>query len=222
MSLRGREPLDSIKRYFDQNALFFDFGHNGERNFLQNLIDRSFRQSIYLRYSWALSILGDSVAGRKVLDVGCGPGRYCVALAKAGAERVVGVDVSPRMLEMAAENAKSAGVVECCDFLLGDFLALDLSEKFDFSLAMGFFDYVREPKAFLRKLAGLTRQEILLSFPVMWHWLTPQRRLRYLCRGITLSFYTKRQIVQALSGSRLAVSRMERLGRDFVVSGVRL
>jgi ubiquinone/menaquinone biosynthesis C-methylase UbiE len=47
--------------------------------------------------------------GARILDVGCGPGRHSVALAKAGLN-VTGVDVSLRFLEIAGEAARAAGV----------------------------------------------------------------------------------------------------------------
>lgn len=46
-----------------------------------------------------LALLGD-VAGLRVLDAGCGEGRFSRMLAERGA-RVVGVDVSARMVELA-------------------------------------------------------------------------------------------------------------------------
>ncbi|MEI6501496.1 MAG: class I SAM-dependent methyltransferase [Armatimonadota bacterium] len=45
----------------------------------------------------------------RVLDLGCGPGREAIALAKLGYQ-VVGVDVSGPVLECARENAVEAGV----------------------------------------------------------------------------------------------------------------
>jgi malonyl-CoA O-methyltransferase len=42
------------------------------------------------------------VQGARVLDAGCGTGRYCDVLAAAGAARVVGLDRSPAMLRRAA------------------------------------------------------------------------------------------------------------------------
>jgi ubiquinone/menaquinone biosynthesis C-methylase UbiE len=63
---------------------------------------------------WALFELlvreGDLV-GRRVLDVGCGTGRWSAALAERGS-RVWGIDVSPEMVELARQrgvNAKRAG-----------------------------------------------------------------------------------------------------------------
>lgn len=45
--------------------------------------------------------LAGEVAGREVLDVGCGTGRHAIRLARAGA-RVTGIDFSPGMLARAA------------------------------------------------------------------------------------------------------------------------
>ena len=47
--------------------------------------------------------------GSRVLDVGCGPGRHAVRLAQAGLA-VTGIDVSQRFLDIAAEEARGAGV----------------------------------------------------------------------------------------------------------------
>ena len=44
-----------------------------------------------------------------VMDFGCGPGFFLIPLAKV-AGRAIGVDVSPRMLEKAAQHAKKKGV----------------------------------------------------------------------------------------------------------------
>lgn len=44
-----------------------------------------------------------------ILDIGCGAGRYAIALAKI-AKKVVGVDFSGKMIEYAEEGAESAGV----------------------------------------------------------------------------------------------------------------
>ena len=55
-----------------------------------------------------LGVLGD-VAGRDVLELGCGAAQWSIALAKRGA-RVVGVDNSERQLENARELMRQAGV----------------------------------------------------------------------------------------------------------------
>jgi ubiquinone/menaquinone biosynthesis C-methylase UbiE len=61
--------------------------------------DRELNPLIALEESITLDLI-DDVRNQRVLDVGCGTGRYCELLAKRGAE-VVGIDPSPRMLEYA-------------------------------------------------------------------------------------------------------------------------
>lgn len=57
-------------------------------------------------------MLGELLAGEKVVDVGCGAGTDSViAAGMVGAEgQVVGVDMTPAMLEKAAHGAEQAGL----------------------------------------------------------------------------------------------------------------
>lgn len=67
------------------------------------------------------ALLGD-VAGKRVLDAGCGTGRHTQWLAQQGA-RVVGVDPSPEMLAHA--RAKCPGV----EFIAGTFAPLPVPDR---------------------------------------------------------------------------------------------
>jgi predicted nicotinamide N-methyase len=63
------------------------------------------------------------VAGRRVLDVGCGSGLVAIAAAKAGAARVTANDIDPYALGAVALNARANGVsvvVDEGDLLDGD------------------------------------------------------------------------------------------------------
>ena len=55
-----------------------------------------------------LRVLGD-VAGKDVLELGCGAAHWSILLARRGA-RVVGLDNSPRQLERAREALAAAGL----------------------------------------------------------------------------------------------------------------
>lgn len=57
--------------------------------------------------------------GGPVLELGVGTGRIAIPTAAAGI-RVIGVDTSPGMLEVAREAAELAGVADLVDFRVGD------------------------------------------------------------------------------------------------------
>lgn len=50
------------------------------------------------------------LAGRTVIDYGCGSGILAIAALKLGAAQAIGVDVDPKALEVARENAERNGV----------------------------------------------------------------------------------------------------------------
>lgn len=78
----------------------------------------------------ALASLLDLAAagpGERVLDAACGPGIVACELAAAGAE-VVGVDLTPAMIELATERAAERDVAGRCRFELGAMEALPFAD----------------------------------------------------------------------------------------------
>lgn len=70
-----------------------------------------------------------------VLDMGTGDGIQAITAArKPEVTRVVAVDINPRALEEARENAASAGVSEKVEFRLGDLFQAVGDERFDYIL----------------------------------------------------------------------------------------
>ncbi|MHC4925458.1 MAG: class I SAM-dependent rRNA methyltransferase, partial [Planctomycetota bacterium] len=62
-------------------------------------------------------------ADLRVADVCCYTGGFGIAAARAGAERVVGVDASERALSLATGNARRNGVADQCSFVRSDAFA---------------------------------------------------------------------------------------------------
>ncbi|MEZ5406802.1 MAG: class I SAM-dependent methyltransferase [Acidimicrobiales bacterium] len=82
----------------------------------------------YLRYSFtkgtdqevgALVELLELRPGMRILDVGCGPGRHALALARMGYE-VVGIDISATFVDLARQAAESEGRGERARFQVAD------------------------------------------------------------------------------------------------------
>ncbi|MCR5847745.1 MAG: class I SAM-dependent methyltransferase [Lachnospiraceae bacterium] len=82
------------------NEMFFD----GYRK----LRDKEVNANNLFEIPAFLSLLPD-LTGKEILDLGCGFGEHCVAFVEKGAAKVVGVDISEKMLEIAAkENSNPA------------------------------------------------------------------------------------------------------------------
>ncbi|MEO5841354.1 MAG: class I SAM-dependent methyltransferase [Acidimicrobiales bacterium] len=101
----------------------------------------------YLRYSFTygteqeVTFLVDALgltAGMKVLDVGCGPGRHALSLARRGFT-VVGLDISETFIGLAAQAATAESLP--ATFIRGDARALEFDGEFDavVSLCQGAF-----------------------------------------------------------------------------------
>ena len=83
----------------------------------------------------------DLQPGERVLDLACGRGRISIPLARRGLN-VVGLDLSPRSLDVARRDAADAGVT--LELLQRDMRELDATDEFDavvnvFS-SFGYFD----------------------------------------------------------------------------------
>ena len=178
----SRSHHDTVRRRFERDAESFDAIYRLERSPFWRWVNTTFRKAVFERYTITFEQAGD-VAGKKILDVGCGSGVYSVDFARRGAGRVVGVDFSENMLKLARQEAERHQVTDMCEFIQADFLELELEEKFDISIAMGVFDYVPDQVAFLRKMAALTTDKVIVAFPSHSLLREPARRLRYKLAG---------------------------------------
>jgi len=70
-------------------------------------------------------------AGGRVVELGVGTGRVAVPIALAGV-RVIGIDDSPRMLELCLRHAEAAGVADFVDLRLGDLREPPVPERVEF------------------------------------------------------------------------------------------
>jgi predicted RNA methylase len=69
------------------------------------------------------------VTGKDVVyDLGCGDGRIPITAAQKYGARGVGIDIDPRRIFEANENAKTAGVTDKVTFLNQDLFTSDFSE----------------------------------------------------------------------------------------------
>ncbi|RJR47039.1 MAG: class I SAM-dependent methyltransferase [Desulfobacteraceae bacterium] len=208
-----KDPVSGIKQYFDHTAIRFDRIYSCEKPLGQRLLDRAFRKTVGQRFELIMDSLPKAMAGWSVLDVGTGSGRYAVELADRGA-MVTGIDFASQMLDLARHAAERRGVADRCRWLQGDFMQLaDIGTQFDVTVAIGFFDYIRDPAPLLTRMVQFTRNTLYASFPKRWTLRTGPRKLRLSLNGCFVRFYSRREIA-------LLLERAERPARSAEVISV--
>lgn len=206
---------EKVRRYFDGAAERFDAIYREEKSLPQKLVDHLFRRVVQRRFQLTFDLCGE-VAGKRVLDVGCGSGRYSIEFARRGAE-VIGLDLAPTMVEMAQEAAAAAGVAERCRFMQADFETWREPHHFDICLGIGFFDYIEEPEIVLGKIRACTTERALFSFPIRWRLRSPTRWLRLRLNSCPVYFYDEAEVVRLLCKAGWASPAVHRLSRDYLV-----
>jgi len=100
--------------------------------------------------------LATAIAGRKGLDMGCGSGRYTIALAAVGAGSVVGADFQRRSFAAAEDLARERGLP--VTFAEADVLALPFADdSFDFVFSNGVLHHSESIERGLGELARVLK-----------------------------------------------------------------
>jgi len=105
------------------------------------------------------------IAGKVVVDFGCGEGADAVELAGRGAKRVIGIDNRDDVLRTARQKALNAGVQNTCVF------TTSTNELADVVISMDAFEHFADPAEILRIMSTLLQPagEILVSFGPTWY-----------------------------------------------------
>ena len=107
--------------------------------------------TVYLEEPSVVAALG-AVAGRSVIDYACGTGYYTRLLKRLGAERVLGVDLSPQMIAAArAEEASPLGV----DYAVSDAAKAEGFGSFDLATAVFLFNYADDAETLAAMFANV-------------------------------------------------------------------
>jgi ubiquinone/menaquinone biosynthesis C-methylase UbiE len=118
------------------------------------------------------NILGGYIEpGQTVLDLGCGPGTFSLAMAKMVGElgKVIAVDVQEEMLQIVREKAVQQGLESRIVTHKSGPDRIGLSEKVDFALAFYMVHEVSNAEAFLNEVASALKPKgkLLIVEPKM-------------------------------------------------------
>jgi SAM-dependent methyltransferase len=125
--------------------------------------------SAYTCKSKLATLLGDEVlnkiAGKVVIDFGCGDGSEALEMAKRGAKRVIGIDIREDILQVARQKALSSGLQNKCLFVSST------HELADLLVSVDAFEHFADPVGILNCMSTLLQPggEVLISFGPTWY-----------------------------------------------------
>ncbi len=214
-----KDNITQVAQYWNAVAADFDTIYSGNKSLLGRTLDHWLRRDMYQRFDWVMR-KATNASGKSICDLGCGSGRFAVALARNGAD-VTGVDIAPDMLKLASRLAERQGVSARCNFVNSDLLDWNTSELFDISIAIGLWDYIADPRSRLQVIQRVTRHTFLSAWPRLWTWRMPIRKLRLAMRGCPVYFFTRAQVTRLLEEAGFQVVSCEVIGKLFCVESRR-
>jgi SAM-dependent methyltransferase len=103
----------------------------------------------------------DGVAGKQVLDLGCGTGVGSIAAARLGAS-VTGLDFVAGMIEAARHEADATGLSDRIHFRVHD-ITHPFAETADVTLVIGVVEYYRDLAGVVGRAAEATRERLIIQ-----------------------------------------------------------
>jgi ubiquinone/menaquinone biosynthesis C-methylase UbiE len=111
---------------------------------------------IHLLQRRALSRWLAAPAGSRVLEIGCGIGRWTQRMARQGHD-IVGFDLSQTMIGDARRRAAQEQLSARCHFMVADCATVSLSRQFDRILDVTVLQHVLDDQRFAAAIAGIAR-----------------------------------------------------------------
>lgn len=136
----------SSNHSFYENEIFI----NSYRKFSQNLTGPNL-----IEEKPAILSLFPDLTNKKILDLGCGKGENCVIFSKMGAEEVVGVEPSARLLEIANNTNKYSNI----SYINIDTNEIDkLDDKYDIIFSSLQVHFIKDFGQMLKNIYGLLKE----------------------------------------------------------------
>ena len=159
MSVRGipAPPLYTPTLYWEDRARRFATEGHGLAAVCSYGMPELYNRAIQLEQRLALRPWLRITPGCRVLDIGCGVGRWSRLLAGRGAE-VTGIDLSPTMIEEAERRAAQAGVAGRCTFQVQDVSDLRVGGQFDVVLAVTVLQHILDPAGLRAAVTAMSQR----------------------------------------------------------------
>ncbi|MBD3219104.1 MAG: methyltransferase domain-containing protein [candidate division Zixibacteria bacterium] len=210
---------EKVRGYFERASDLFNSIYTGEKSAFGRWLDKVLRPDLKERFLLTLHEV-QKERPQSLIDIGVGPGQYLKAYAELGVPQITGLDFSEPMLDLARKLVgKPPDGVEII-YTVADFTEAEFKQKFDISVAMGVYDYVANPEAFLRKMKDISNTCMLASFPSISVWRTPIRKVRYAWKRCPVYFYNRGRIeilAEKVGFKNIEITKIRGSGMDYFV-----
>lgn len=121
--------------------------------FLASIYEKATRMVVETYYSHVAEEVVSWLREGMLLDLGTGPGYLPIEIAKRSSSiRITGIDLTPRLIEIAKKNASSSGVADRLDFEVGNAGMLRFEDcSFDMVISTGMLHMLRDPVKVLKE-----------------------------------------------------------------------
>lgn len=126
---------------------------------LASAYEKATRLAIDMYYSEvAVEVVSEFEEGR-ILDLGTGPGYLPIEIVKRAENvKIIGIDLSRKLIQMARQNAQKAGVADNLKFLVGNSASLRFDDaSFDMVLSTGMLHSLKKPVKVFQEIYRVLR-----------------------------------------------------------------
>lgn len=161
------------------------------------------------------------LAGKKIVDIGCGGGILAEAMARKGAD-VTGIDLSEKALKVAGLHSLESGVQVRYEMISAEDLASREPETYDVVTCMEMLEHVPDPAAIVRACSALVKPGGHVFFSTLnrnpksylFAVIGAEYLLRLLPKGTHdyAKFITPSELSQFIRGAGMTVNTLKGLG----------
>jgi ubiquinone/menaquinone biosynthesis C-methylase UbiE len=121
---------------------------------LASAYEKGTRMVIDSYYRQVAEEIVDHLPGGNILDLGTGPGCLPIEIAKrCSSVRIIGVDLSRKLIGIARSNAAKAGLTERLQFQFGDANRLEFDDSaFDMVISTGMLHALKDPVKVIQEI----------------------------------------------------------------------
>lgn len=121
---------------------------------------------------------------------------------------VSGIDISKEMIKIAKDFCDRNNVK--AELKVGD-ITQGLPKGFDVCIALGVFEYFKDPKPILTNMFNSTNNggKIIFSVPSLYSLQTPLREILLYYRKIKCYYYTKKKLQSLLDNFKTDIKKIE-------------